>query len=131
MIFDAPARRAPAMAASPTPPQPNTATESPRVDLAGEQRGAEAGHDPAAEEARGLGLGPGVDLGGLPGGHERLLGERADAERRAELDAVEGHLLGGVVGGEAVPGSAPTAGPALAADGPPVRGSRSRPAPPR
>ena len=31
MIFDAPASRAPAMAASPTPPHPNTATESPRV----------------------------------------------------------------------------------------------------
>ena len=29
MIVAAPARRAPAMAASPTPPQPNTATESP------------------------------------------------------------------------------------------------------
>jgi hypothetical protein len=31
MIVLAPARRAPAMAASPTPPQPHTATESPRV----------------------------------------------------------------------------------------------------
>ena len=30
MIVDAPASRAPAMAASPTPPHPNTATESPR-----------------------------------------------------------------------------------------------------
>src|SRR3954452_21612059 len=30
MIFDAPASREPAMAASPTPPQPNTATVSPR-----------------------------------------------------------------------------------------------------
>ena len=30
MIVDAPARRAPAIAAFPTPPQPNTATESPR-----------------------------------------------------------------------------------------------------
>ena len=30
MIVCAPARREPAMAASPTPPQPNTATESPR-----------------------------------------------------------------------------------------------------
>ena len=29
-IVEAPARRAPAMAALPTPPQPNTATESPR-----------------------------------------------------------------------------------------------------
>src|SRR5262245_42621020 len=30
MIVDAPARRAPAIAALPTPPHPNTATESPR-----------------------------------------------------------------------------------------------------
>ena len=29
MTFDAPASRAPTIAASPTPPQPNTATESP------------------------------------------------------------------------------------------------------
>ena len=29
MIFDAPASRAPTIAASPTPPHPNTATESP------------------------------------------------------------------------------------------------------
>ena len=33
MIVWAPARRAPAMAALPTPPQPNTATESPRLTL--------------------------------------------------------------------------------------------------
>src|SRR5215207_7169904 len=33
MIFDAPARYDPAIAASPTPPQPNTATESPRPTL--------------------------------------------------------------------------------------------------
>ena len=33
MIVVAPARRAPAIAASPTPPQPKTATVSPRCDL--------------------------------------------------------------------------------------------------
>ena len=33
MIVEAPARCAPAIAASPTPPQPNTATESPRPTL--------------------------------------------------------------------------------------------------
>ena len=120
MIFDAPASRAPAMAASPTPAAAEHRHRVAPGHLAGEQRGAEAGHHAAAEEARGLGLGPRVDLGGLAGGHEGLLGEGADAERRAELDAVEGHLLGGVVGGEAVPGAAPPAGPALAADGPPV-----------
>ena len=34
MIFRAPARRAPSTAASPTPPQPMTATESPRLTWA-------------------------------------------------------------------------------------------------
>jgi hypothetical protein len=37
--------------------------------------------------------------------HQRLVDERADAERRAQLGAVgERHLLGGVVGVEAVQG---------------------------
>ena len=44
-----------------------------------------------------------VDLGALAGGDEGLLGEGADAEGGRQLGAVgERHLLGGVVGGEAV-----------------------------
>src|ERR1035438_6101535 len=51
----------------------------------------------------------------------RLLDERADAQRGGEGAAVgQSHLLGGVVGVEAVPGPAPLAGPALAADRAPV-----------
>ncbi len=81
------------MAASPTPPQPNTATAVAPADLAGEHGGAQPGHDAAAEQAGDLGLAPGVDLGALAGGHERLLGEGADAQRRRQRLAVEGHLL--------------------------------------
>ena len=63
-----------------------------------------------------------IDLGALAGGDERLLDERADAERGGELGAVgEGHLLRRVVGGEAVPGASAAAGPALAADRAPVQ----------
>ena len=50
MIVVAPASAAPAIAASPTPPQPMTATDSPRCDLAGVDRRARAGHDAAADE---------------------------------------------------------------------------------
>ena len=121
MIVAAPASRAPAMAASPTPPQPNTATESPAADLAGEHRGAEAGHDAAAEQAGGLGL---RRLGApwCPGpAATRVFSAKAPMPSAGrQRHAVEGHLLGGVVGGEAVPGPAPPARPALAAHGPPV-----------
>ena len=58
MIVRAPARRAPAMAASPTPPQPNTATRVAAADAAGVLRRAEAGHHAAAEQARGLRAAP-------------------------------------------------------------------------
>ena len=82
MIFAAPASSAPAMAASPTPPQPNTATVSPRPHAAGVDRRADAGHDAAAQQAGGGRRGGRVDLGALPGVDQRLLGERADAQRR-------------------------------------------------
>ena len=89
--------------------------------VAGVRGRAEAGHHAAAEQARRLGLGPGVDLRGLTGGHERLLGERADAERRRERRAVgERHLLLRVVRGEAVPRPAAPARPAFAAHRAPV-----------
>jgi hypothetical protein len=55
------------------------------------------------------------------GRHERALGEGADAEGGRQFRAVgEGHLLSGVVGGEAVLRSAPAAGSTPPADGPPV-----------
>jgi hypothetical protein len=63
-----------------------------------------------------------IDLRALAGGDERLLRERADAERGRQRGAVrETHLLRGVVRREAVPRLAAPAGPALAADRPPVQ----------
>ena len=68
-------------------------------------RRADAGHDAAAEQPRHGGGGVGIDLRALAGGHERLVDEGPDAQRRRQLGAVlEGHPLGGVVGVEAVPG---------------------------
>ena len=91
------------------------------ADVAGVDRRAEAGHHAAAEQADGRGARRRVDLGALAGGDQRLLGEGADAQRRGQLGAVlERHLLGGVVGGEAVPRLAAVAGPAVAADRAPV-----------
>lgn len=73
------------------------------ADLAGVDRGADARHDAAAEEARDGRGDRGVDLGALAGRDEGLLGEGADAERGRELGPVEqGHLLLRVVGVEAV-----------------------------
>ena len=43
---------------------------------------AEAGHDAAAQQSDGPGIGLGVDLGALTGGDQGLLDEGADAERR-------------------------------------------------
>ena len=48
----------------------------------------------------------GVDLRGLSGGDEGLVGEGADPERGRQRGAVgQSHRLGGVVGREAVPGA--------------------------
>ena len=57
-----------------------------------------------------------------PACDEGLVGERADAQRRGQLRAVvQGHLLAGVVGVEAVPRAAAPAGPAVAAHRSPVQ----------
>jgi hypothetical protein len=91
-------------------------------DVAGVDRGTQPGHDSAAEQTDGSGPRGRVDLRALTGGHQGLLRERADAERRRQLGAVgERHLLGRVVGGEAVPRLAPVAGAAVAAHRPPVQ----------
>ena len=91
-------------------------------DLSGEHGRPEPRHDAAPEQPHRLGSRCGVDLGALAGRHQRLVGERADAERRRQLRAVgQGHLLRRVVGGEAVPGSAPAARAALAAHRSPVQ----------
>ena len=55
MIVDAPASRAPAIAASPTPPHPKTATRLAAPDRPGVDRRADAGHDAAAEQPGAVG----------------------------------------------------------------------------
>ena len=103
MTLEAPASLAPGDRGAADPAAAEDRHRVPEADLAGEHRRAEPGHDAAAEQSGGLGPGARVDLGALAGGHEGLLGEGADAERGREHGAVgEGHLLGGVVGGEAV-----------------------------
>ena len=88
MIVAAPASREPAMAAAPTPPQPITATESPRPTFAGVDRRAQSGHHPAAQQPGDRRLGGRIDLGALPGRDQGLVEKRPDAERRRELGAV-------------------------------------------
>src|SRR5215469_13796175 len=91
------------------------------ADLAGVQGRAETGHHAAAEQPGDLGLDLRVDLGALPGGDQRLGGERADAKRGRQHGAVgERHLLLGVVRGEAVPGPATPTRATLSADRAPV-----------
>jgi hypothetical protein len=81
MIVVAPASQAPAMAASPTPPHPITAIESPRPTPPVLIAAPRPAITPQPSSPR-LGLGLGDDLRALAGVHERLLDERADAQRR-------------------------------------------------
>ena len=106
------------MAASPTPPQPMTATVSPRPTPPVLTAAPMPGHHPAAEQPRRLGPRRRVDLRRLAGGDQGLLGEGADAQGGRQRRAVrQGHRLVGVAGVEAVPGPAAPAGPALPAHG--------------
>jgi hypothetical protein len=62
-----------------------------------------------------------IDLGALPGGNQRLVGESTDAERRRQHGAVfQRHLLSGVEGAEAQPRLAAQAAATVAAHSPPV-----------
>ena len=89
--------------------------------VAGEHRRTESRHHATPEQPRGLGPGGRVDLRALAGGHERLVGERADAQSGGERGSVEQcHLLRRVVRGEAVPGPPAPTGAALPADGAPI-----------
>ena len=92
-------------------------------DLAGVDRGADAGHHAAAEQADGGGTGRRVDLGALAGGDQGLLRERADAERRGQLGARPSARVIFCVALWVLKQYcrlAALAGPALAADRPPV-----------
>ena len=109
------------MAALPTPPQPNTATLSPRPTSPVYIAAPSPAITPQPSSPAASGRGARVDLGGLARGDERLLRERADAERGGERRAVgERHLLRRVEGGEAVPRAAAPARPARAAHRAPV-----------
>jgi len=67
---------------------------------------AESCHHSTPDEARSFRACPWVDLHRLSGGHERLLGQRADPERRTQLRPVlQRHLLRGVGAVEAIPRS--------------------------
>ena len=91
------------------------------LDIAGVHGRAEARHDAAAQQASGGWVGV-FHLGALALVDQGLLREGTDAQRRGKFGAIlEGHLLGGVVGIEAVLWLALLAGAALAAHGAPVQ----------
>ena len=91
-------------------------------DVAGVDRRAEPGHHAAAEQPDRGGARGRVDLGALarprPGSSRRT--HRCPSAGDSSVPSAQGHLLGGVVGREAVPRLAAVAGPAVAADRPPV-----------
>ncbi len=92
------------------------------ADRAGVDRRAQPGHHSAAQQSGDCRVGGGIDFGALTRVHQRLVGERPDAQRRGQFGAVgQRHLLFGVEGVEAVGGPATLAGPALAAHGAPVQ----------
>ena len=122
MIRLAPTSAAPAIAASPTPPQPITATVSSRLTSPVLTAAPSPAITPQPSSPATAGSASGIDLGALALVHQRLVGERPDAQRRRELGAVgQRHLLRGVEGVEAVPRPAALAGPALAAHRAPVQ----------
>ena len=84
------------------------------ADPAGVDRRADAGHHSAAQQSGDGGVGGGVDLRALPFVHQRLVGERPDAQRGRQLGAVgQRHLLLGIEGVEAQVRTATLAGAAL------------------
>ncbi len=122
MIRLAPTSAAPATAASPTPPQPITATVSSRLTAPVLIAAPSPAITPQPSRPATAGSACGIDFGALTRGHQRLVGERPDAQCRGEFGAVgQRHLLFGVEGVEAVGGPAAFAGPALAAHRAPVQ----------
>ena len=120
MIVAAPASRAPAMAASPTPPQPNTATESPRPTSPVSMAAPRPAITPQPSSPATSGFTSADTLVHWPAATSVFSAKAPMPSAGDSGDAVEGHLLRGVEGGEAVPGPAPAARPALAAHRPPV-----------
>ena len=94
MMVCAPTSADPAMAASPTPPQPMTATESLRVTAPVLMAAPIPAITPQPSRSGHLRRHVRVDLGALAGGDQGLLDEGADAQRRGQHGAVrERHLL--------------------------------------
>ena len=85
MIVDAPASRAPAMAALPTPPQPITAIESPRPTLPVLIAAPMPAITPQPSSPATSGFAAGSTLVHCPACDEGLLDERADAQCGGEL----------------------------------------------
>ena len=82
----------------------------------------DTGHDATAQESSSRWTSCRVDFGTLPGSDKRLFSECPDAECRAQFCAIgQCHLLGGIVGIEAVLRFAPITCPAVATDGSPVQ----------
>ena len=123
MIGLAPASAEPAIAATPTPPQPITATDLPRVTapvlIAAPMPAITP--QPSRPTAAGGPTGrPSCTGRRRPGSSPRTRRCPAPARARCRVALGERHLLGRVVGVEAVLQVAALAGPALAADRTPV-----------
>ena len=121
-IVRAPASRAPATAAVPTPPQPKTATVSPRVTppvLIAAPIPAITPQPSSPAAVAGAAGSTFVHCAAATS----VFSARAPMPSAGVSDGAVGerHPLGRVVGGEAVPGTAAGAGAAAAADGAPVQ----------
>src|SRR3954466_9775106 len=121
MIVVAPASFAPALAASPTPPQPKTATVSPRLTAPVLIAAPTPAMTPQPSSPAAVGGAAGSTFVHWPE-CTSVFSAKAPMPSAGESSVPVGqrHLLRGVVGGEAVPGLALRAGAALPADRPPV-----------
>ena len=117
MIVRAPASLAAAIAAFPTPPHPNTATESSRPDVAGVRRRTEAGHHATPEQSgRGAGDAAGSTFVAWPAA-TNVFSANAPMPSAGDSGVPSARVIGllRVVRREAVPRSPAPARPALAA----------------
>ena len=120
MIVRAPARADAAMAASPTPPQPNTATVSPRPTPPVLTAAPKPAMTPQPIRPAASGRAAGSTFTAWPAA-TRVFSAKAPMPRAGEsgVPSEQGHGLGRVGAVEAVPRPAPPAGPAQPARGPP------------
>ena len=108
------------MAASPTPPQPNTATDCLPPHAAGVDRRTDAGHHAAAEQAGRRRRRLGSTFVHWPAATSVLSDEGADAERRRQHGAVLSVIFCVALWVAKQYQARREAGPAAAAHGPPV-----------